>query len=350
MRAKEYIAYNQATLKHPDEIRQIVDEMLPLRSSRQQTVDYYNSKLIADIRLQACLLQKELYEKNNAMQPEAPEEFQMREGEIPVEIASAVRDELFDVIKEDKTFGYLYFLLGNLRNSQRPTNPIDCVPDERGIVEALKTSRDDYPKTDLSEYLDDDINFAQYQDLTEVGITDEAKLLAWFNNAYRIYDEMRLTKSNPISAVKVFLDDNSYESQAAKDLTGRFICEIILSTAADDKRLNRIKDELERHLPDESTLGGTDENAADKAKGSNKIRTVVVYELLQKLGKGKSFNDLSKICNLVAYLTGGSPRKIYNEAQKGIQFTDYHKKELSEVNKILADLSLGIELKKDKEY
>ena len=68
--------------------------MLPLRSSRQQTVDYYNRKLIADIRLQACLLQKELYEKNNAMQPEAPEEFQMREGEIPVEIASAVRDEL----------------------------------------------------------------------------------------------------------------------------------------------------------------------------------------------------------------------------------------------------------------
>ena len=111
MRAKEYIASNKASLKYSDEIRQIVDEMLPLRSSRQQTVDYYNRKLIADIRLQACLLQKELYEKNNAMQPEAPEEFQMRDGEIPVEIAAGVRDELFDVIKEDKTFGYLYFLL-----------------------------------------------------------------------------------------------------------------------------------------------------------------------------------------------------------------------------------------------
>lgn len=33
-------------------------------------------KLIADIRLQACLLQKELYEKNNAMQTAEPEEFQ----------------------------------------------------------------------------------------------------------------------------------------------------------------------------------------------------------------------------------------------------------------------------------
>ena len=72
------------------------------------------------------------------MQTAEPEEFQMKEGEIPVEIAASVRDELFDVIKEDKTFGYLYFLLGNLRNSQRPTNPIDCVPDEHGIVEALR--------------------------------------------------------------------------------------------------------------------------------------------------------------------------------------------------------------------
>lgn len=33
-------------------------------------------KLIADIRLQACLLQKELYEKNNAMQTAEPEECQ----------------------------------------------------------------------------------------------------------------------------------------------------------------------------------------------------------------------------------------------------------------------------------
>jgi hypothetical protein len=309
MRAKEYIAYNQAKLKYPDEIRQIVDEMLPLRSSRQQTVDYYNRKLIADIRLQACLLQKELYEKNNAMQPEAPEEFQMRDGEIPVEIAAGVRDELFDVIKEDKTFGYLYFLLGNLRNSQRPTNPIDCVPDERGIVEALKTSRDDYPKSDLSEYLDDDINFAQYQDLTEAGITDEAQLLAWFNNAYRIYDEMRLAKTNPISAVKTFLDDTSYENQAAKDLTGRFICEIILTTAAEDKRLLRIKDELDRHLPDESSLQDTSASKFHlQQKKGRKTDFVRVMNVLLEMGfitdsdggkitKADFFNALGKLLN-----------------------------------------------------
>ena len=309
MRAKEYIACCEASLKHPDEIRQIVDEMLPLRASRQQTVDYYNRKLIADIRLQACLLQKELYEKNNAMQTAEPEEFQMREGELPVEIAAAVRDELFDVIKDDKTFGYLYFLLGNLRNSQRPTNPIDCVPDERGIVEALKTSRDDYPKSDLSEYLDDDTNFAQYQDLTAAGITDEAKLLSWFNNAYRIYDEIRLRKANPISAVKVFLDDDSYESQEAKDLTGRFICEIISTTAPEDKRLRRIEDELDRHLPDESSLPDTSVSKFHlQAKKGRKTDFARVMNVLLEMGfivdsdgqkatKAEFFQALGKLLN-----------------------------------------------------
>ncbi len=309
MRAKEYIACSEASLKHPAEIRQIIDEMLPLRSSRQQTVDYYNRKLIADIRLQACLLQKELYEKNNAMQTAEPEEFQMKEGEIPVEIAASVRDELFDVVKEDKTFGYLYFLLGNLHNSQRPTNPIDCVPDEHGIVEALKISRDDYPKSSLSEFMDDDINFAQYQDLTDAGITDEAKLLTWFNNAYRIYDKMRLVKSNPIAAVRVFLDDNSYENQAAKDLMGRFICEIISRTAQDDKRLGRIEEELDRHLPDESSLPdmGSSKFHLQQKKG-RKTDFVRVMNVLLEMGfivdfdaakakKSDFFQALGKLLN-----------------------------------------------------
>lgn len=44
MRAKEYIVANEATLKYP-----------------------------AEIRLQACLLQKELYEKNNALRTDKSE-------------------------------------------------------------------------------------------------------------------------------------------------------------------------------------------------------------------------------------------------------------------------------------
>ncbi len=309
MRAKEYIACSEASLKYPAEIKQIVADMLPLHASREQTVDYYNKHLIPDIRRQGYLLQKDLYDKNNAMQTEAPEPFQMNAGELPVEIASEVRDELFAVIKEDKSFGHLYSLLGNLRNSLHPSNPIDCVPDEQEIKTALFNQRDDYPKASLADYLDDDINFAQYQDLTEAGITDEAKLLEWFNNAYRIYDEMRLVKTNPISAVKIFLEDNSYDSQESKDLTGNFICEIIAMMGGEDKRLDRIKEELLRHLPDEATEASSTKSKFHlKNKKGRKTDFVRVMNVLLEMGfftdadgdqakKAEFFQALGKLLN-----------------------------------------------------
>ena len=281
MRAKEFIASNETSLKHPEEVKQIINELLPLRSCKQKTVEYYNKKLISDIRLQGCLLAKELYEKNNAMQADEPEGFLLGSDEIPVENAAAVRDELFEVIKDDKTFGYLFFLLGNLRNSQRPTHPIDCVPDEKGILDALKQSRDDYPKSALSEYLDDDINFAQYRKLTDAGITDEATILDWFNNAYHIYDEIRLVKANPLSAIRIYDEDNSCGSDEAKALTFRFICTLIESTASDDKRLIRIKEELKRVLP--STDNG---NAAATSK----------FHLKQKKGRK---TDFARVMNVL---------------------------------------------------
>lgn len=49
MRAKEYIACSGASLKYPAEIKQIIADMLPLRASREHTVDYYNKHLIPDI-------------------------------------------------------------------------------------------------------------------------------------------------------------------------------------------------------------------------------------------------------------------------------------------------------------
>ena len=116
--------------------------------------------------------------------------------------------------------------------------------------------------------------------------------------------------------------------------------------------LQQIEDEisLTKRTRELTAVSVTPNVQEETTKGSNKIRTAVILELLDKLGKGKSFNDLSKICRLVAYLTGGSYDKIYNDAQARIQFTSYHKKEIDEVNKILSDLSLGIQLKKDKEY
>lgn len=56
MRAKEYIACSGVSLKYPAEIKQIIADMLPLRASREHTVDYYSKHLIPDIRRQGYLL------------------------------------------------------------------------------------------------------------------------------------------------------------------------------------------------------------------------------------------------------------------------------------------------------
>ena len=309
MRAKEYIAHNEKQLKYADEIKQIVAAAMPLRHSQQLTVDFYNQYLTADIRMQTYLLKKDLYEKHNAMQPEPPEPFQMNEGEIPVEIIADVRDELFDVLKGDETFGYLYFLLVNLRNSQHPSNPDDFWPDDNDISSALQNQRDDYPKLSLAEFLDDEINFRQYQDLADAGITDESTLLSWFNNTYRLYDEMRLHKANPITAAKVFLDDDSYGSKTAKDMAGRFICEIIMMTSQDDKRLDRVGEELNRHLPEESSLSrkNTSRFFLSQKKGRKTNFARVINVLLEmnyivdsdgaKATKQDFFNALGKLLN-----------------------------------------------------
>lgn len=81
-----------------------------------------------------------------------------------------------------------------------------------------------------------------------------------------------------------------------------------------------------------------------------KVRTVVIMEMLKKMNCGKDVNDLSSICRLVALLTGRSYDKIYNEAQKGISFTNYHNEDIKKVNEVLTSLNTNILIKKDKEY
>lgn len=98
------------------------------------------------------------------------------------------------------------------------------------------------------------------------------------------------------------------------------------------------------------TAGAEASTDTQATKGTNKVKTVVIYELLKKLEKGKSQNDISKICRLIAYLTGGSEEGIYNDAIDGITLTKYHKAEIERVNKILDDLGLEITIKKDIQY
>jgi hypothetical protein len=83
---------------------------------------------------------------------------------------------------------------------------------------------------------------------------------------------------------------------------------------------------------------------------SVKVRSVVILELLKKLQLGAANNDLTKICKLIAFLTGNSYNSIYNELQKGIYFSKFHGKQIDEANKILAELNSSISIYKDRQY
>ena len=100
--------------------------------------------------------------------------------------------------------------------------------------------------------------------------------------------------------------------------------------------------------------GGTGDGDGDGEGGQNaattKVRSVVIMEMLRQMQHGKGINDLTKICRLIAFLTGRNYDKIYNEAQKGICLGSYHAAQIKEANKILSDLNIAISIKKNNQY
>jgi hypothetical protein len=81
-----------------------------------------------------------------------------------------------------------------------------------------------------------------------------------------------------------------------------------------------------------------------------KVRSVVILELLKKMQLGTAQNDLTKICKLIAFLTGNSYNSIYNELQKGVFFSKTHSRHIYEANKLLAEINTSISIDKNKQY
>ena len=81
-----------------------------------------------------------------------------------------------------------------------------------------------------------------------------------------------------------------------------------------------------------------------------KVKTIAILELLKKMNAGTAHNDMSKISKLIAFLTGNGYTRIYSELRKGISFTNYHTKDINEINNIFAELNLEITINPDKEY
>ena len=135
MRTKDYIQENKGSFKHLEEIERVLEELRPIRNRKGGTdneigtTDYYRSYLTPESK---GYKSDKLYEY----------------VEIKSEIAVSFRQELLRVVREDKSFGYIYFLLQSAENNLT-TYDIECRPDKIAINEAI-----DFCWEDLVEHLE----------------------------------------------------------------------------------------------------------------------------------------------------------------------------------------------------
>lgn len=302
MRAKEYIHLHQQDFKHIEIVSQIVNDLLPLRKDRVATGEYLNNRLSADIRYQHYTLQKKLFNRGNAMQLEEPS-YEKIDGEISMDIALAVREELFLAVREDESFGYLFYYLGTEQNSRHNSTPIDCIPNDERIVQCISEHRDDYPKENLDDFINDDLNYQQYNILMDgqYWADDDALYLAFFNRVYTIYDELRLRKQS-VLGVRSFLREQVFDTEAQKYWTYAYIITLIDKYGKDENSLFKCKQELMRMIEPiknefipNSSIEQQSVVYLTERKGS-KIDIIRILNVLYELGAftGKNGKPISK--------------------------------------------------------
>ena len=98
------------------------------------------------------------------------------------------------------------------------------------------------------------------------------------------------------------------------------------------------------------TMEGEMTEQSNCIKRAAKVQTAVLLEILKKAGITRGNADYAKIARLVSFLTGKSEKSIYNDTQKQIEFTNYHKKEIDEANKILQDIFSDLTIDINKKY
>jgi uncharacterized small protein (DUF1192 family) len=200
MRAKEYIAINEQRIKYLDDIKRVISGLYPIRNNEEATYDYHTCILISDWgykQYEEDLYNYEINKKNGVLTEKPISTY--NEGEIQKDIAPEFRKQLLEIVKNDKSFGYLFFHLQSEQNWINPSFVIDCIPNKQEIEEAIKEYKDDYPKDDLDDYLSDGDNYDIYMGNMESTDTNE-DWLDIFNTVYYLFDIAREKMHKPTQA------------------------------------------------------------------------------------------------------------------------------------------------------
>lgn len=332
MRAKEYIAMNISSIKYYEEIVRVVAELLTIRTDKYATDQYFNDYLYADWRKEQYEKAMKIYRLDNTVDKPV---LNHTDGEIPADIAFEFRSQLFDVLKGDASYGYAFYQLAmekNRINSMYQSKPIQCVPDEAAIKTAINSFRDDYPKTSLDEFLDDEFNYGYYDLLSssQCASTTEA-MLNFFNNAYALYDELRCIKSK-VTQVKQHIGAMTFNSEEEKRLLLDYVANLIETTNLNDKALARCKNEIEKFITspsDRIIAKPTVPVYLKKTPKGAKVNLIRIVNVLHEMGLfvDKDGNKASKIDTFAAigYALNTNLSSFQNDLSTGNAATDRDK-------------------------
>ncbi len=111
------------------DIERVLTDLYLIRDSESKTEEYYNRFLHADYRYQIR---------------DRDYQFNYNEGEIDKNIAKEFRFHLLKLVKDDPSFGYIYYLLGVEQNCHWGSVVYDCVPKEYNILFHIKYTLEDH--------------------------------------------------------------------------------------------------------------------------------------------------------------------------------------------------------------
>ena len=219
MRAKEYLELNKKGIYYYETVKKSIYELYPLRRNKVKTEKYFNRYLFAEARhrrLTGCY---------NGEQLDKP--ITLRPNEVSHLIAPNVRNEILNVIADDETFIYAYNIIvlekncytGNHRSNVCKAKQISCDTIFE-IEEKCRLYKEDYPKSNLADYLIDDEN-RYFLEQNKIDLNrDEKWWLDAFNKAYEIFDEVRVQLFNPFEAKNIILNYTNDDKDLQQAIIG----------------------------------------------------------------------------------------------------------------------------------
>ena len=397
MRAKDYLAYNQEDLMFYDEIKSTLCRFEDSRENLSRTTQYYNKYLSTPEKweafidkccqhkvtkekhwtfiqeLEKCIsedasytylfkcIRKEKGHTKNALEirdcitnqfENYPKTFIDDYLDIPVNKAfiNTIDSRDYSEQQEIDIFNSAYSLFDQIR--QQLSKPRHASHIYKEFLSQSEDLKDDILRL-LSIYIHDynyDISHEQRCKLDEI-----ANLLGTYIQRRNNQNEKKTLKQGKWQLLKETIDNMIGNKEKIALLLQEKAT--YLQLPEEERKVIGIQfaDNCQIEIDKIKAIQALEVNEEepetnDEKSASIKTSSIIIMEMLKLLNKGKSVNDMSTICRLIAFLTGKSYSKIYNEVQKGICLSNYHSKEIEQANKILSDLNTNISINKDKQY